>query len=51
MAKTKQQKGKTITDLAKNIKDAKSIVFVNFSKLKVKEVEQLRKNCRKENVG
>jgi len=51
MPKTRIQKEKIVSDLTENLKKAKSLVFVNFNKLKVKEVEQLRKKCRKENVG
>ena len=50
MAKTRQQKEQTIKDLTEKIKKAKALVFVNFDGLKVKEVEELRKNCRAENV-
>jgi len=50
MAKTRQQKEKTMVDLAQKIKASKSMVFVNFDKLKVKEVEELRKKYRQQNV-
>lgn len=50
MAKTKQQKEQAVKDLIDKIKKSKSLVFVNFNGLKVKEVEELRKNCRAENV-
>jgi large subunit ribosomal protein L10 len=50
MAKTKQQKQQTVKDLTERLKKAKSLVFFNFDNLKVKEVEELRKNCRVENV-
>ena len=50
MAKTREQKEQVIKDLINKLKKAKSLVFVNFDGLKVKEVEQLRKNCRAENV-
>lgn len=51
MAKTKQQKEAALKDLTEKIRQAKSLVFVNFRGLKVKEIEELRKNCRAENVG
>ena len=51
MAKTRQQKEQALKDLIDKLKKAKSLVFVNFSDLKVKEIEELRKNCRVENVG
>jgi len=50
MPKTRQQKEAVIKDLAEKIKKAKSLVFVNFDGLKVKEIEQLRKKCRVENI-
>lgn len=50
MAKTRVQKEKTLTDLASKVKKAKSMVFVNFDKLKVKEVEELRKKFREQDV-
>jgi len=51
MAKTKQQKEEIIKILTEDLKKAKSLVFVNFDGLKVKEVEELRKKCRAENIG
>lgn len=51
MAKTKQQKEKMITDLSEGIKSAKSVVFANFQGLKVKDSEELRGICRKQNIG
>lgn len=51
MAKTKQQKEATINDLVDGLKSAKSVVFANFQGLKVKESEELRKLCRKQNIG
>jgi len=50
MAKTRQQKEEAVKDLIDKVKKAKSLVFVNFDGLKVKEIEELRKNCRAENV-
>ena len=51
MPKTREQKKEMVKDLTQKVKDSKSLVFVNFDNLKVKEVEELRKNCRAENVG
>ncbi len=51
MAKTRQQKEEAVKVLTEKIKQAKSLVFVNFDGLKVKEIEELRKQCRAENVG
>ena len=50
MPKTKQQKEVMVKDLTEKVKQAKAMVFVNFNGLKVKEVEELRKRCREENV-
>ncbi|MFA6215919.1 MAG: 50S ribosomal protein L10 [Patescibacteria group bacterium] len=51
MAKTRQKKDEEIKKLAEELSRAKSLVFVNFNGLKVKEIEDLRKRCRKENIG
>lgn len=51
MAKTKQQKEKTIKNLVDGLKSAKSVVFANFQGLKVKESEELRRLCREQNIG
>ena len=51
MAKTRVQKEQALADYQDGLKRAKSVVFVNFDKLKVKEIEQLRRQCRTENVG
>ena len=50
MPKTRLQKEKALTDFSAKLKEAKSTVFVNFENLKVKEIEELRKKCRQENV-
>ncbi len=50
MAKTRQQKEKTLADLSEKVKNAKSMVFVNFDHLKVKEIEDLRKKFRQEKI-
>ncbi len=36
--------------LTTQLKAAQAVVFVNFSKLKVKEIEELRRKCREEQV-
>lgn len=46
MAKTKQQKQETVKGLAEVTKTAKSVVFVNFDKLQVKEETKLRRALR-----
>ena len=50
MAKTRQQKETAVKDLTDKMTKAKAMVFVNFDGLKVKEVEELRKNFRTENI-
>ncbi len=51
MAKSKVQKQQTIDSLVSEFKTAKSVVFLNFQGLKVKESEELRKLCRDEQVA
>lgn len=50
MPKTRQQKEEFINDFQEKLAAAKSIVFVHFDGLKVKEVEELRKLFRAEKV-
>ncbi|MDP2693058.1 MAG: 50S ribosomal protein L10 [bacterium] len=51
MAKTKQQKEKSLQSLVDGIKNAKSVVFANFQGLKVSESEELRSICRNQNIS
>lgn len=51
MPKTRVQKEQALADYQDGLKRAKSVVFVNFDKLKVKDIEQLRRQCRAENIG
>lgn len=48
MALTREQKQTIITDLETKIEKQKSIVFMDFSKIKVKELAKLRGNLKKE---
>lgn len=50
MAKTKLSKEASLQDLSTHFKDAKAVVFANFQGLKVKESEELRRECRAKNV-
>lgn len=50
MAKTKDQKKVEITNLTKKFKEAKGVVFVDYKGLTVKEVEELRKELRANEV-
>lgn len=51
MALTKQKKEELVKDFQKVVDGAKSIVFVNFSKLPVSETTLLRRALRDESVG
>ena len=50
MPKTKQQKLETINSLGEGLKVAKAVVFANFQGLKVSEAEELRRECRKNDI-
>ena len=51
MPKTKVQKKEIISGLKGKLDEMKSAVFVNFSGIPVKEINELRNICRDENVG
>lgn len=51
MAITKEKKGEIVSNLKKIISDSKSIVFVNFNKLLVKEASEIRRALKKEDVN
>ncbi|MEK7194295.1 MAG: 50S ribosomal protein L10 [Patescibacteria group bacterium] len=51
MATSKAKKGEIVTKLSKAIKDAKSLVFVNFHGLKVSDTTSLRRELKKEGVS
>ena len=51
MAITKEKKIKIEADLKKAITDAKSVVFVNFHKLLVKDASLMRKSLKNEKVN
>jgi large subunit ribosomal protein L10 len=48
MALTREQKQTIISNLETKIEKQKSIVFMDFSKIKVKELAKLRENLKKE---
>ena len=50
MPKSKQQKQETIKSLEDGLKAAKAVVFANFQGLKVSEAEELRRECRKNDI-
>ena len=50
MPKTRQKKEAVVKDYTEKLGQAKGLVFANFSGLKVKEIEALRKQCRQEKV-
>ena len=51
MALTKTQKEEVIVDLREKLKDAQTIVFVNFKGLTVKEADMFRRQLREAGVG
>lgn len=51
MALTKEKKKEIIANLKKVISDSKSVVFVNFNKLLVKEASEIRRALKKEDVN
>ncbi len=51
MAITKEKKKEIIVNLKKVISDSKSIIFVNFHKLLVKEASEIRRALKKEDVN
>lgn len=51
MAKTRAKKETEIAVIAKGLKDAKSVVFADLSKLKVSDSTILRRNAKKENIS
>lgn len=50
MAKTKEQKKKTVEDLEKKLSKMKTAVFINFTGLTVKDATSLRNILRKEKI-
>jgi len=50
MPKSKSQKEQTVKNLEETIQKSKSLVFANFSGLKVKAATQLRRLCKAEGV-
>lgn len=51
MAITKEKKKEIISNLDKAVAKSKSVVFVNFNKLLVKDASNIRKSLKAENVG
>ena len=51
MPKTRIEKEATIKTLLAGLKSAKGVVFANFQGLTVAETEELRGNCRQENIS
>ncbi len=50
MAKTREQKEVQVQKLIDGVKNAKAAVFANFQGLKVSEMEELRAQCREQNI-
>jgi len=51
MAITKEKKKEIIAGLEKTVNNSKSLVFVNFHKLLVKDASAIRRSLKSENVG
>jgi len=51
MAITKEKKKEIISDLKKMVSDSKSVVFVAFEKLSVKDSSDIRRGLKKDNIG
>ena len=51
MAITKEKKKEIITGLEKVVKDSKSMVFVQFNKLLVKDASLIRRSLKSEDIG
>lgn len=51
MAKTRAKKESEISVITRGLKDAKSVVFADLSKLKVSDSTTLRRNAKKENIS
>jgi large subunit ribosomal protein L10 len=50
MAKTREQKKDIVKNLQEKMTKAKSMVFVNFKGLNIKDTDNLRKACKKEQI-
>lgn len=50
MAKTKQQKKQTVTDLTDKLDRIKSVIFADFTGLKVNEAQELRDKCKEQGI-
>ncbi|MBP9760859.1 MAG: 50S ribosomal protein L10 [Candidatus Magasanikbacteria bacterium] len=50
MAKTRQQKEKTLDQLQSALQSSKAAVFANFQGLNIKETNELRNKCREQGV-
>jgi len=48
---SKQKKIEVVSELEDSLKNANSVVFVKFDKLKVSDVNELRRGLQKENIG
>lgn len=51
MPKTRQEKEVRVGELAEVLKTAKSLVFANYEKLPVKEIEKLRREIKKQGAA
>lgn len=51
MAITKEKKKEIATNLEETVKKSKSVVFVNFNKLPVKDISTIRRSLKNDNVS
>ncbi|EKE14162.1 MAG: hypothetical protein ACD_12C00649G0001, partial [uncultured bacterium] len=50
MAKTRSQKEKIVKNLSEKIKNAKTVIFSNSQGVKVKDIQELRKQLREQDI-
>ncbi len=51
MAKSKKEKEQSLTQITEQLKNARGVVFAEYRGMTVKQIDQVRKNLRKENVS
>ncbi len=51
MAKTKKEKELSLIQITDKLKDAKGVVFSEYRGMTAKQIDQVRKNLRKENIS
>lgn len=51
MLLTRQEKEQLVRGMTESLKSAKTVIFVNYQGLKVKEIQDLKKNLREQGIG